>query len=187
MAPSELQGLSAHLKITGGKTLKKMSLSQIQAQLAFTGTQHQVFTIFTAFPHHPPIQQRAEPEGCWRERCEIENVHVKLPIIFTVGFWSFNPTSQGPISSTYFYKRSHQSSRKIKVGNVWHQTGIIMVHVRGALSPHVRRLPVKSMWGRPEIRVLWPSPGRMLADSRMRQSVTRVMMRRSNFCTEWEG
>lgn len=57
-----------------------------------------------------------------------------------------------------------------------------MVHMRGPLSPHVRRLPVKSMRGRPEIRVLWPSPGRMLADSRMRQSVTRVMMRRSDFC-----
>lgn len=57
-----------------------------------------------------------------------------------------------------------------------------MVHVRGPLSPHVRRLPVKSMRGRPEIWVLWPPPGRMLADSRMRQSMTRVVMRRSNFC-----
>lgn len=80
-----------------------------------------------------------------------------------------------------FYKWSHQSSRKIKVGNIWHQTGIVVVHVRGALAPHVRRLPVKAMRGRPEIRVLRPSPGRVLADARMRQSVPRMMMRRSDF------
>lgn len=81
-----------------------------------------------------------------------------------------------------FDKWSHQASRKIKVRNIWHQAGIIVVHVRGPLAPHVRGLPVKSMWGRPKIRVLWPSPGRMFADTRMRQSVTRMMMRRSNFC-----
>lgn len=80
-----------------------------------------------------------------------------------------------------FDKWSHQASRKIKVRNIWHQAGIIVVHVRGPLAPHVRGLPVKSMWGRPKIRVLWPSPGRMFADTRMRQSVTRMMMRRSNF------
>lgn len=80
-----------------------------------------------------------------------------------------------------FDKWSHQASRKIEVGNIWHQAGIIVVHVRGPLAPHVRGLPVKSMWGRPKIRVLWPSPGWMLADTRMRQSVTRMMMRRSNF------
>lgn len=57
-----------------------------------------------------------------------------------------------------------------------------MVHVRRPLAPHVRGLPVKSVRWRPKIRVLWPSPGRMLADARMRQSVTRMMMRRSNFC-----
>lgn len=92
-----------------------------------------------------------------------------------------------PIASTYFDKWSHQSCRKVEVGNIWHQTGIIVVHVRGPLAPHVRGLPVKSMWGRPKIRVLWPSPGRMLADSRMRQSVTRMMMRRSNFCRVGES
>lgn len=80
-----------------------------------------------------------------------------------------------------FHERSHQSGRKIKVGNVWHQAGVIVIHVRGPLAPHVGGLPVKSVRGRPKIRVLWPSPGRMLADSRMRQSVTRVMVRRSNF------
>lgn len=93
----------------------------------------------------------------------------------------------GPLSATYFHKRSHKSSRKIKVGDIWHQTGIIMVHVRGTLSPHVRRLPIKSMWRRPKIRVLWPTPRRMLTDSRMRQSVSRVVMRRSNFYTRWGG
>lgn len=101
--------------------------------------------------------------------------------------WLGISIESGPIPSTYFYKRGHQSSRKIEVGNIWHQAGIVVVHVRGALSPHVRRLPIKSMWGRPKIRVLRPPPGRMLADSRMRQPVPRVVMRRSDFCTEWEG
>lgn len=80
-----------------------------------------------------------------------------------------------------FHKWSHKSSRKIKVGDIWHQAGIIMVYVRGALSPHVRRLPIKSMWRRPKIRVLWPTPRRMLTNSRMRQSMPRMMMRWSNF------
>lgn len=78
-------------------------------------------------------------------------------------------------------KWSHQPGGKIKVRNVWHQAGIVVVHVGRPLAPHVRGLPVKSVGGRPKIGVLWPSPGRMLADSRMRQSVTRMMMRRSNF------
>lgn len=115
------------------------------------------------------------------EGFEIIHIHVELSLITTTTtkFGSFNQSHK---TNTYFDKWSHQPSRKIEVGNVGHQTGIIVVHVRGPLAPHVRGLPVKSVWRRPKIRVLWPSPGRMLADSRMRQSVTRMMMRRSNFC-----
>ncbi|KAI1230586.1 hypothetical protein IHE44_0010053 [Lamprotornis superbus] len=64
--------------------------------------------------------------GFWSD-CETEKAHCR----------DEQRNSISPIATTYFDKWSHQSSRKIKVGNIWHQTGIIVVHVRRPLAPHV--------------------------------------------------
>lgn len=83
-----------------------------------------------------------------------------------------------------FHKWRHEAGREVKVGDVWHQAGIIVVDVWGALPAHVRRLPIKSMWRRPEVWVLRPSPGRVLADSRVWHTMPRVVMRGTDLLRE---
>lgn len=82
----------------------------------------------------------------------------------------------------YLHKGGHQPSREIKVGHVGDQTGVIVVDVGRALSPHVWGLPIEAMGRRAEVRVLWAPPGRVLIDPRMWHAVARVVVRGSHFC-----
>lgn len=56
-----------------------------------------------------------------------------------------------------------------------------MVDVRRALSPHVRGLPVEAVGRRAEVRVLGPTPRRVLVDPRVRHAVAGVVVRGSHF------
>lgn len=59
-----------------------------------------------------------------------------------------------------------------------------MVDVRWALSPHVGGLAVEAVGRRTKVRVLGPSPGRVLIDARVRHAVAGVVMRGSHLCGE---
>lgn len=82
------------------------------------------------------------------------------------------------------HKGGHEPSRKIKVGHVGDQTGVIVVDVGRALSPHVWGLPIEAMGRRAEVRVLWAPPGRVFIDPRMWHAVARVVVRGSHFSRE---
>lgn len=57
-----------------------------------------------------------------------------------------------------------------------------MVDVRWALSPHVGRLAIEAVGRRAKVRVLGPSPRRVLIDPRVWHAVARVVMRGSHVC-----
>lgn len=59
-----------------------------------------------------------------------------------------------------------------------------MVDMWRALAPHMRGLPIEAMGGWAEVRVLGPSPGRVLVDPRMRHAMAGVVMWRPHF--SWE-
>lgn len=82
------------------------------------------------------------------------------------------------------HEGGHQPSREIKVGHVGDQTGVIVVDVGRALSPHVWGLPIEAMGRRAEVRVLWAPPGWVLIDPRMWHAVARVVVRGSHFSRE---
>lgn len=82
----------------------------------------------------------------------------------------------------YLHEGGHEPSREIEVGHVGDQAGVIMVDVRRALSPHVGGLPIEAVGWRAEVRVLGPTPRRVLVDRRVRHAVARVVVRGSHFC-----
>ena len=82
----------------------------------------------------------------------------------------------------YLHKGGHQPSGEVKVGNVGEQTGVIVVDVGRALSPHVGGLSVEAMGRRAKVRVLGPPPGWVLIDPRMWHAVARVVVRGSHLC-----
>lgn len=57
-----------------------------------------------------------------------------------------------------------------------------MVDVGRALSSHVGGLAVEAVGRRAEVRVLRPTPGRVLVDPRVRHAVARVVVRGSHLC-----
>lgn len=59
-----------------------------------------------------------------------------------------------------------------------------MVDVGRALPPHVGGLPIEAVGRRAEVRVLGPTPGRVLVDPRMRHAVARVVVRGSHLSRE---
>lgn len=79
------------------------------------------------------------------------------------------------------HEGGHEPSREVEVGHVGDQAGVVMVDVRRALSPHVRGLPVEAVGWRAEVRVLGPTPRRMLVDPRVRHAVAGVVVRGSHF------
>lgn len=84
------------------------------------------------------------------------------------------------------HEGGHQPCGEIEVGHVGDQARIIMVDVRWALPSHVGGLPIEAVGGRAKVRMLGPSPGRVLIDPRVRHAVTRVVVRRSHVCkTKW--
>lgn len=88
----------------------------------------------------------------------------------------------GSARHRYLHEGSHQSSREVEVRHVGDQAGVVMVDVRRALSPHVRGLPVEAVGRRAEVRVLGPTPRRVLVDPRVRHAVAGVVVRGSHFC-----
>lgn len=59
-----------------------------------------------------------------------------------------------------------------------------MVDVRWALSPHVGGLAIEAVGRRAKVRVLGPSPRRVLIDPRVWHAVARMVMRGSHVCGE---
>lgn len=57
-----------------------------------------------------------------------------------------------------------------------------MVDVRWALSPHVGGLAIEAVGRRAKVRVLGPSPRRVLIDPRVWHAVARMVMRGSHVC-----
>lgn len=82
------------------------------------------------------------------------------------------------------HKRGHQPGGEIKVGNVGNQTGVIVVDVGRALSPHVGGLSVEAMGRRAKVGMLGAPPGWVLIDPRMWHAVARVVVRGSHFSRE---
>lgn len=70
-----------------------------------------------------------------------------------------------PDLHAHFHKRGHEAGGQVKVGNVGHQTGVILVHMRGILSSHLVWLAIKAMWWRPKVWVLVTTPWRMFTHS----------------------
>lgn len=53
--------------------------------------------------------------------------------------------------------------------------------MRRPLPAHVRWLSIKAMGRRSKVRMLWPTPRRVLTYSRMWHAVPRMVVRWSNF------